>query len=75
MVFAIHAKEGIKQPLTETLTRLKTTQLIETKIMDKKSIMTRLIIKLQKRKKTKTKTKYETNKFAKSKKIHSITIT
>jgi hypothetical protein len=31
MVFAIHAKEGIKQLLTKTLTQLKTTQLSKRK--------------------------------------------
>jgi hypothetical protein len=31
MVFAIHAKEGIIQPLTKTLTGLKTTQLTKRK--------------------------------------------
>jgi hypothetical protein len=31
MVFAIHAKEGIKQPLIKTLTRLKTFQLTKRK--------------------------------------------
>jgi hypothetical protein len=31
MDFAIHAKEGIKQPLTKTLTQLKTKQLSKRK--------------------------------------------
>jgi hypothetical protein len=57
MVFAIHAKEGIKQLITKTLTRLKTTQLIETKIYGQEEYCDATENKTTKKKKKKQKHK------------------
>jgi hypothetical protein len=69
MVFAIHAKEGIKQPLAKTLTRLKSTQLIETKIYGQEEYCVATDNKTTKKKKKQQQKQNETNNFAKSKKF------